>query len=652
MMKFAMKNKWLLLVLLLWGIIFSVPRFRNILHAWYDGSPWIQFTLIPNVFWMTPFDIKTTELPMKVNVLNSIFWLQTPKSLDDIDRLIHENPNVPWLIAFRLQATMSKFNNNRIGGELADADVLQHIKSGIPSPETNKREINFSPVQLKQTLAFCRMGEKVEPQNAYFSWMRAYFLLINRQDEKAWQALDDASRKTYWNNHFTDYKNLYAKAFRKIINRPLLPYEKYSIPSGHGLSRFGTFSKTREMARVITWEGIKLNRAGHHDQALRIWSQAYKTFTLAAQGEDDKVDYLVDNAILEVIANGASYPDRATIAKYPKELNTSVNDINSLVQLAQKTHHPDLAKQLKKDWQKNHSLHQKVASPLQDYVYISYHGLHLSQLICVFIVSGVVLILLLLGAVLLWCITSCLNLFLHSEEAVPQKTKIAGLEHVSGLGICSGVLSFIGGLFLIYLITLTRNYDISSGWDIAQSLNTSNDTSILSRIIEGAWGFSIVGIDTYWRILILLTPLVTVIFYVLYKRNDERKNSVRHPVLRRTLKILHLLLVLAAWGTLVMISDYQFPQIIAAAIICAFLAISFGWMCRKSRSINFTKLLKQLQSITVGLICLNSILILALLMCQLAVGNRLQPWADNQLRGEMHEYHHVINAAPTKRNLR
>lgn len=65
-MKFAYKNKWLILTGFIWIILFCTPPLRHHLRAWYSGSPWLKFTLIPNDYWDARFNEQPRELPLRV----------------------------------------------------------------------------------------------------------------------------------------------------------------------------------------------------------------------------------------------------------------------------------------------------------------------------------------------------------------------------------------------------------------------------------------------------------------------------------------------------------------------------------------------------------------------------------------------------------
>jgi hypothetical protein len=230
-----MKYKWLLSTLFVWAIILCVPALRYHLHVATAGSPWIQSTILPAHYGdnYSFSKLKNPPLPIRVRQLQSnhqnIVFTTTKDALAPLDKLIRENPGLPWLVAVRLQVALGSYSGNRQGGEFSDARTYEEIQKGKPSIEKNNNKVNFTPQEMRDTLALCRQGEKLEPQNAYFTWMRFYFLMLNWQDKDAMKALSEAASKSYWNNHSAEYQQLYANAAKDVLGRQLTSYEKMSV---------------------------------------------------------------------------------------------------------------------------------------------------------------------------------------------------------------------------------------------------------------------------------------------------------------------------------------------------------------------------------------------------------------------------------------
>lgn len=234
-MKFISKYKWLFFTLCTWLIIFCVPALRYHLQVAAKGSPWIQSTILP-VRYREDYSfskLKNPPLPIKVRELQGnnqgISFATTTNALLPLDKMIRKNPDLPWLIAVRLRSTTGAFRSNRQGGEFSDSRSYAEIQKGKPSIEKNDDTVNFTAQEMRKTLALCRQGEKLEPQNAYFTWMRMYFLMQNWQDDEAMKALQEAAAKSYWNNHLAEYRRFYANAAEDVLARPLTSFEKVMI---------------------------------------------------------------------------------------------------------------------------------------------------------------------------------------------------------------------------------------------------------------------------------------------------------------------------------------------------------------------------------------------------------------------------------------
>ena len=686
-----MKNKWLLLTLLIWAIIFSIPPLRACVKAMVNGSPWIHFTVLPRN-WDSRFGPNSPELPIRVHAIkggvDTFEWPSNFQALDKFDALLQKNPNLPWLIALRLQVTTIVFKTNRVGGELSDGRLPEHLKAGIPSPETNGEKANFTPEQMQCTLALCRLGEKLEPQNAFFSFMRACFLLMNWQDQKAWQAMDEAAHKTYWNDHYTEFINLYTHVTGKVVNRPLLPMEALNIPAVSE-NPFPQSGELREMARIINWEGIKLKRADKNAQALQIWNNFHHTMFLAAQGDADAVDFVIDYAMMSIAQSGATYPDRngliARLKEKPKNTaspfskqgrieNEKLREkaLNGFIAYAQKYHRPDLAKQISDDAQQAHRLFQQsekyndanfnVFYPSGKlHVQLQFHRLYLTGS---FFFISVALLLSLFGSLFIWLILSCCHFFFRRKSTftsriVPPSCK----ENILGAEVCSGLWPLFCITVLIYLFeSITQNTASTLlPFTIHFSLHHLIDTFLnIGGLLNNA-GTTL----QIWRSFILILPLLACGLYVLQKRvewqakTDGKKVWSGWALLRQFFtrrwdvkfirallgwlgKKIYVLLLFAGWIALANLTqESSLPVFLLAIAIIFVLITTIVLMLHASRRAPLEYSLQLFQRSVAGWICASSVLVLLLLISQSMINSKLQPWANNQIHGEMHLFHQV-----------
>jgi hypothetical protein len=696
-MKLAVKNKWLLLTLLIWVIIFSIPPLRLCVKAMVNGSPWIHFTVFPRN-WDSRFGPNSPELPIRVHAIkgsvDTFEWPRNFQALNKFDALLQKNPNLPWLIALRLQVTTIVFKTNRVGGELSDGRLPEHLKAGIPSPETNGEKVNFTPEQMQRTLALCRSGEKLEPQNAFFSWMRACFLLMNWQDQKAWQALDEAAHKTYWNNHYVEFNNLYAESSSKILNRPLLPIETLNLTS-ISQDPFTQTGKMREMCRIINWEAIKLKRQGKDAQALQIWVNFHHTLFLATQGDADFMDSLIDFGMLSIAQSGATYPKRNKLktkldeeqreANAPPTFDPKKDErdrqkrVNGFIAFAEEIRRPDLAHQIKVDAQQAFQLFQKGRNYRENNTAYPYtfdtQFIRLQFSGTLFYLSAV-LLLSILSSLFIWLILVYCNSFLSLKSTFNQTNSPLSKRIIGSAKLCYGLWLLSCLCVLIYLFgsitttTIETLPGITNGWLILPfSISFSSDNLISkSRHLSQCFNNTEMLLQ-FWRVFILLLPLLAASFYVLQKRLEWQAKAEGKDVwniwtlLRKLSRLqrnaefnrafigwlgrkIYLFFLLASWGILIYIAQYIPTNIIILPVAMGLLIFVLIWMFRAAKQTSAKNNLQLIQRILANWICIASVLILVLLATHTCISPPLQKWANNELHGEMHLLHHVDDTPP------
>ncbi|MEO6907823.1 MAG: hypothetical protein ABI210_08025, partial [Abditibacteriaceae bacterium] len=516
---------------------------------------------------------------------------------------------------------------------------------GISPMEKTNEKVNFTSKQLQENLALCRRGEKLEPQNAYFTWMRFYFLMLSWQDKKARKALSEAASKSYWNNHDEEFRSLCVKSASDILGRPLTPYEVVSFDAA--LFGMGAGARIREMGRIIGWEGVKLKRAGEYNEALELWADEYRAMTLAAQSESKIIPFLVDSAMLSMAANGATYPSRESYRNGQPKERTEEQRMQGLFAYARKYHRPDLAQMFERDWQNNHALRQKLKTT--NLISQSYFWISVMQAGATLLTLNVLIILSILGAFLGWLFFECYRIFTRRKSTFDEDSSINLRDRCKGVIACSGLPSFLLGiLFLAGLVFVIRiflpedlQYGIITGWGIPNYSTSPFDSNIFVHMFDIFSNLAeLYSFPTWWRFYTLLTPLIAGASVVLFHnlQTNTQKTSLWHTLG----KWFYLALLFIAWGIPGLTNEYDFPQIILTTLCIAFLLISFIWMWWKSRKQSGFKM-SLMQSSLSGWIFVGSVLVLMLISGQIAVDKQLQPWANNQLHGEMHLLHHVAD---------
>jgi len=644
-MKFIPKYKWLLFTLCIWAMILGVPTLRYYVRVMTEGSQWIRFTLIPNNYWSQRFGMDEPELPIKVGALSksdSIYGTSNNLNiLQPIDHIIQQHPDLPWLIALRLRTAMGLFQGDRVGGEIADPNRDANIKANIPSPE-KKGETNFSAAQIEQTLALCRQGEKLEPQNAYFSWMRFYFLMLNREDTKAWHALDDAAAKPHWNNHYSDFQMRYAQSAEKILSRQLLTIETNQVLNQ--TSEFSSYHHSREMERVIAWEIVKLKRQEKHAAALHRMGNVHHVMSLAAQNESDPLDFLSDYATLSMVAAAASFPSRNSMELRPPAKLTPQQRIDKCIEYAKEHRQPNIASQINTGWIESSKLYDAMVDYFSAQRNFDSHPLLRMKINALLFVLSVILTLLVLGALLTWIALEIFRWLFYKGRTSAEINIRQHWTDVYG-GAASSIASVIGGAAFIFLAaqffcTIMPHWqveNIMNGWGISQVFYSKQPR--FEALLTYANDLFKSGTQpSIWRIFVLCTPLVTGIFSALY---TTLRNTQTRTLWSSWWHGCHFAVLLIAWGIITLTTQYNTPQIIVVYLCAFIIALSLFQMIRNVRKNNISYILQLFQSMLGSWICTASVLILCLLIGQVILNRSLQTWANNGLRGEMEQIHQV-----------
>jgi len=292
-----MQRKYLGLLLLaaIWTAVLARPATRDILAAQLSSRGSWPPSVFPAPDY-APGDLQylTRRYPNNLNVLVAAeAGGDAKKQCQVYDRLIRSFPDQAWLIAARLRHTFRWLRHDRVGGELSDPDYPTHAAKGIPSPE-RKGKPNFTPQELREAIALCHKGQQREPDNAYFDWMLTYFLLAGYRDKEAFDVLSQGALKPRYNAYST--KEPEALVAARQLEGPLLWEKKVAI-AATDLGDFSAAAKYRELARLITWQGIKAQRRGDHRQALRIYGGLLRMCVRIREGSSTYIGGLVARAL-------------------------------------------------------------------------------------------------------------------------------------------------------------------------------------------------------------------------------------------------------------------------------------------------------------------------------------------------------------------
>jgi hypothetical protein len=222
----------------------------------------------------------------------------------NFDKLIGRFPNTPWLIATRLRHTMGWMRHGRIGGELSSTSW----GPGKPARERDGKP-NFTPQELQEAIGRCQQGQKLEPDNAYFDWLLAWFLCAGDRDAEALTTIDSTTGKRHFDTHRTDILQSQIRAFE--LDRPLLWEEKETKLYAE---TFSEYARWREFARLLTWLGIKAQRRGDHRLATGTYGGLMHIGGLMRRNCSTYIEGLVGMAVGAVGVRGPADAQRTSSA--------------------------------------------------------------------------------------------------------------------------------------------------------------------------------------------------------------------------------------------------------------------------------------------------------------------------------------------------
>jgi hypothetical protein len=316
--------------------------------------------------------------------------------------------------------------------------------------------------------------------------------------------------------------------------------------------------------------------------------------------------------------------------------------IQGFIAYANKYHRPDLARQIEKNWKANHGLYIKLKSYFKEHDY-SYPSLTLAEIGAIFLQGVVLIILSIAGALLGWLLLSAFRFFRRNKSTFT----VNSWNQCKGIFACSGIPSTLLGILfltpLVYLLNSLAYFERSSDWKLPSVFFNSSGDNYFRNIVDYLGNVS--GLSFYpshWRLILFVTPLICGAAFALFHcRNKMTQQTFR----KKFGGNIYLALLFLAWGIIALTTEYDYLQIVITVICGLFLLISLlrmWWLTKENSSLTLSIFRSNLS----GWICTGSVLVLILLISQSIINNKLQPWANNQIRGEMHLFHHVQDSPP------
>lgn len=230
--------------------------------------------------------------------LNTAFY-GTPKAVEmgEYEGLIKHFSHESWLYAHYLRTAVGSFQDGRIGGGFSSATRISPYAN---APETTGIPPNFTLQQLEDALKIARQGQAAEPDNAFFGLYEGVLLWMGHRDGEAWRALHRASLLPRFDEHTAEE----AEASIHVVELqfgPLIWEQKMSLEAA---VLFPQYAKLREKARQWSWDAWKLERTGHHQEAITKRADLARLFAKTQHGRNSLIGGLVGSAIESIMWTG------------------------------------------------------------------------------------------------------------------------------------------------------------------------------------------------------------------------------------------------------------------------------------------------------------------------------------------------------------
>ncbi len=270
---------------------------------------------------------------------------QTPL---DYDRsLVARFPQSPSLRAAILrESTTKEVRLHRDEDNLLEGKTPSPFRPGPNDPAP-------APAQLAAFDADAAAGERLDPDNAYFPFMRAVGLFASHRDTEGMAAVERASTKHAWREYFEDP----VEGGWRINDAIYGGRESLSATAIAAALLFPHYEQLRHAARVVVYKAVLDEQTGHPEEGLA------KREALARCGElmQDQATAIIGNLVGNAIcATSRSRPDGEVPPKFdPRLSNLQAAQIRLDIYCAYVTKigHPEAAAQARADgaaWQQIH----------------------------------------------------------------------------------------------------------------------------------------------------------------------------------------------------------------------------------------------------------------------------------------------------------
>ncbi|MCS7301662.1 MAG: hypothetical protein NZ556_08950 [Fimbriimonadales bacterium] len=182
-----------------------------------------------------------------------------------------------------------------------------------------------NPLRPEAWAKIAAHGRTVDPENAFFDQMYAWYLYNQGREAQAWQVLMEGARKPRWD----DYATAEVQALNAL--QELLGEPKALATALHETAvLYPHFAVLRQQARDTVAYAQKLRAAGRHAEANRLLRAQARLGAVMAVDANNIIAVMVGDVIIRLTAQGASDPaTRAWMAARSAEVQRAITALRS-----------------------------------------------------------------------------------------------------------------------------------------------------------------------------------------------------------------------------------------------------------------------------------------------------------------------------------
>jgi hypothetical protein len=184
------------------------------------------------------------------------------KNLKVMDSLIARFPTNPSAYAFVMRFEASAIPS----AEWKAKENIEYGGAPMKNPADSAMPAGESEVLLQDFIRQGKMGEVVDPNNAFFPLLLAQGYFANHDDAAAEAALVSGDHDSEWNEYLADEIDGRIQVAKKA-NGGIIGLSRVAIMASQ---LFPQYAKMRSTARMATWEAMESEQSGNFSQGIAI----------------------------------------------------------------------------------------------------------------------------------------------------------------------------------------------------------------------------------------------------------------------------------------------------------------------------------------------------------------------------------------------